>query len=241
MQRRLLTARAVLFTYHDASLSFVEHFDGTNVISAKCLPQKALVTNKTLDFSIVAVPASFSTLAGINVPAQKLDKVTVELGETVVLQHNTGDADCGATERIELTVTGVTENELLCQPPPHAKCEITLGCPVYNHRNDLVAMVVRPRGAQGEDGASIRAMRVDALLERLRKRSQSEEALGDCDGAAGDPPPDADDPAAVIRRRRRQPAGISLVRGLALAAVAVLAAAAVAWDIARMRARALAR
>ena len=224
-------------------MSFVEFFDGKHVVSAKCLPGKALVTNKSLDFSIVAVPSSFATIAGIEPVEPKLNTAGVQQGETVVLQHNTLDADRGKTEDIPLIVTSVTENEILCLPQ-RATGDITLGCPVYNFRQELIAMVVRPRGGAGEDAGHLRAMRVDALLERLRKRSQTAEALGrgeaDSDGDTGPPAPIDPSDSAVTRRRRRA-AGVTPLRGLALAAIAAVAACVILWDVSRMRARALTR
>ena len=240
LQRRLLTSRAVLFTYHDASLSFVEYFNGKEVLFSKCLPEEALVANKTLDFSIVAVPSSFALEAGIEISRLRQGLHTFQLGEVLTLQQNTASADCGAKETIKLVIESVTENEILCTP--QGKGEITLGCPIFNDQGELVAMVVRQNRPGGEDGGrgALRAMRVDALLDRLRKRSQIDDALG---GAAERLHDGGDDPhgdgGAVSRRRRVGP--LTPVRAAALAVVVAAAAAMILWDVARMRARALAR
>ena len=203
------------------------------------MPQLAFVTNNTLDFSIVAVPSSFAELSSIaaDPPTSKIG--AIQPGDTLLLQHNTADVDRGNTESFELVVTGTSDNEIFCSPRRSRPGNVTLGSPLYNARRELVGMMVRPCCTHGEDGASLRAVRIDALLERLRKRSQSEDALGADDGGAGGGGGPSESEAAVIRRRRAR--ALTPLRAAVLAAVAAVAVAMILWDVARMRARTLAR
>ncbi len=202
------------------------------------MPEEALVANKTLDFSIVAVPSAFAREAGIEISRIVQGLHAFELGEVLTLQQNTASADCGTKETIKLVIESVTENEILCTP--QSKAEITLGCPIFNDHGELVAMIVRQNRPAGEDGSrgALRAMRVDALLDRLRKRSQTDDALGGSALLAGAENPYASDPAVGHRRRA---GSLTPARAGALALVVVAAAAMLLWDVARMRARALSR
>jgi hypothetical protein len=204
------------------------------------LPEEALVANKTLDFSIVAVPSSFARVAGIEISRLGQGLHAFQPGEVLTLHQNTANADCGTKEIIKLVIDSVTDNEILCTP--QSKSEITLGCPIFNDRDELVAMVVRQNRPAGEDcgRGALRAMRVDALLDRLRKRSQTDDALGGAAERLHDGGDNSQgDGGAVGRRRRAGP--LTPVRAAALAAVVMAAAAMILWDVARMRARALAR
>ena len=58
-QTRFLTARKLLLSYFEASKMIVEAHSGDKggtIVSAPCQPDLCLVTNQTLDFSIVIPP-----------------------------------------------------------------------------------------------------------------------------------------------------------------------------------------
>lgn len=58
-QTRFLTARKLLLSYFEASKMLVEAHSGDKggtIVSAPCQPDLCLVTNQTLDFSIVIPP-----------------------------------------------------------------------------------------------------------------------------------------------------------------------------------------
>ena len=221
--RRLLTARAGMFTYHEASLSHVEFFDGQQVVSAPCRPDKSLITNNSLDFSIVSVPQAFERLSGVGVT--RLGEHSLRIGQRLFLVQKTGTVDCGRASRTELSVADLSENEVFCQLA-NQNGEVTLGCPIFDERSELVALVVKVTHERG----LLRAMRISALLRTLKKRLQLEDALGIGDEISSEAGADV----RVICRTRRFGTG-QFIRLSGFAIATLLGAAVVWWDLVRKR------
>ena len=177
-ERRMLTSRQALFTYHDAENTQAEAVgaDGASAVSAACCPAQCLLMNQAVEFSIVSVPAAFSRRAGVR-PVRIVEDCTgqVRAGDTVAIVANTGGrAASGCTVVARLTVDDVTETELwLHALDPWARAEI--GSPIFRDGMLVAIVVALPR----EKSEGLRALRIEAIVDRLKKRMQLEDALDD--------------------------------------------------------------
>ena len=179
--RRLLTSRQALFTYPDAENTQIEatSADGKSVVSATCLPSQCLLMNQTVEFSIVSIPADFSKHANV-LPVQLASGTGRALrpvcaGDEVAIVTNIGrGASSGCTVVARLMVDEVTGTELwLHALDPWAQAAI--GSPVFRHGNFVAIVVGLPSEGSGKEG--LRALRVEAILDRLSKRQQLEDAF----------------------------------------------------------------
>ena len=178
--RRLLTSRQALFTYPDAESTRAEAAgaDGACAVSAACCPAQCLLMNQAVEFSIVSVPVAFSRQADVR-PVQLAADARgalqpVREGDEVAIVANTGgQAARGCTIVARLMVDEITEAELCLHAlEPWARAEI--GSPIFRH-GKFVAMVVALPSKQGKEG--LRALRVEAIVDRLKKRMQVEDAF----------------------------------------------------------------
>jgi hypothetical protein len=136
--------------------------------------------NQAVEFSIVSIPERFSTCAGV-LPVQ-LAQVTqgilppVDCGDEVVIVTNTGGgAARGCTLVARLMVDDVTTSELwLHAVDTWAQAEV--GSPLFRNGN-LVAIVVALPIQDSGSSQGLRALRIEAILERLSKRAQLEDAF----------------------------------------------------------------
>jgi len=178
--RRLLTSRQALFTYPDAESTRAEAAgaDGASAVSAACCPAQCLLMNQAVEFSIVAVPAAFIRQAGVRPVQLAADargalQPVLEGDEVAIVANTGGQAARGCTIVARLMVDEVTETELCLHAlEPWACAEI--GSPIFRH-GKFVAMVVALPSQEGKEG--LRALRVEAIIDRLKKRMQVEDAF----------------------------------------------------------------
>ena len=179
---RLLTSRQALFTYPDAENTYSEAVgtDGSSVVSAACLPSQCLLMNQTVEFSIVSIPSGFCKSAGLQ-PVQlahgesggALQPVCKD--DEVAIVTNTGrGAASGCTVVGRLVVDNVTETEL-CLHALDAWAQAQVGSPVFRHGKIVAIVVALPLAGSGKEG--LRALRMEAIVDRLSKRLQLEDAF----------------------------------------------------------------
>lgn len=180
-RRRLLTSRQALFTYPDAEQTRIEAVsaDATSVVSAPCLPGQCLLMNQTVEFSVVSIPASFSESSGVRPVTLARDSggavQPVRPGDTVLIATNTGGrAARGCTAVGWLMVDDVTDSELWLHAI-EAGVQAEVGSPVFLGGHFVAIVVALPTQGSGSEG--LRALRIEAIMERLSKRSQLEDAF----------------------------------------------------------------
>jgi hypothetical protein len=188
---RLLTSRQALFTYPDAeqTVAEAESADGGSVIRASCLPAQCLLMNQAAEFAIVALPPDFAGRAGVlpvqlagGEPWERLqggDRAArgseVQEGDEVVIAANIGgSAARGCTVVARLMVDDVGDAELrLHALDPWARAEV--GSPIFRNGKLVALVVALPSPGTVDEG--LRALRIEAIVERLKKRHQLEDAF----------------------------------------------------------------
>lgn len=181
---RLLTSRQALFTYPDAEQTVAEAYcaDGASVVRASCLPAQCLLMNQAAEFAIVALPPDFAVRAGVlpvqlagSEPWEKLQSSgraergsVVQEGDEVFIAANIGgSAARGCTVVARLMVDDVGDAELrLHALDPWARAEV--GSPIFRNGRFVALVVALPRPGAVDEG--LRALRIEAILERLKKR-----------------------------------------------------------------------
>ena len=172
---RLLTSRQALFTYPDAENTVAEAVsaDGDSVVRAGCLPAKCLLMNQAAEFAIVALPPDFCGRAGV-LPVELAGSAVREGDEVAIAANIGGGAASGCTVVGRLSVDDVTDAELhLHALDPWAKAEV--GSPIFRNGKLVALVVALPSAGRSDEG--LRALRIEAIVERLKKRQQLEDAL----------------------------------------------------------------
>lgn len=177
---RLLTSRQALFTYPDAenTAAEAESADGGSIVRAACLPAQCLLMNQAAEFAIVALPPDFCGRAGV-LPVELAGggpqgSAVLEGDEVAIVANIGGGAASGCTVVARLMVDDVSDAELrLHALDPWAKAEV--GSPIFRNGRLVALVVALPSAGAADEG--LRALRIEAIVERLKKRQQLEDAL----------------------------------------------------------------
>ncbi|EKX49464.1 hypothetical protein GUITHDRAFT_162191 [Guillardia theta CCMP2712] len=170
---RIITSRQIVFTYHEATLSEVDYLDQEEgvVFTTACDPSSCFLSNQRLDMTIVGVDPEFCNRC-------KLQPVTVHDGrlargnEVVMVSKLGGAIEEETTIATRLVVEEVGESEVFLSPVDDLTSGV-LGSPIFKDKS-LVAIVVKLKQEEG----GLRALMIETVLDKLKKRQQLEHALG---------------------------------------------------------------